>query len=134
MRDPRHFHVLLYGDHGDIDFQEMDDFDAFDVCWVVKCTCVDDCPLHPSSTEWKLHKSKETSSWEFDILEFFFKDDCPLHPSSTEWKLHNNKETSSWEFDFLDQQTWFRDLMNIEKGDKPPPQKKRVKSIQSNFM
>jgi len=48
----------------------------------------------------------------------FLKDDCPPPPSSTEWKLHKSEEASSWEFKYLDQPTRFRDLMNIEKGDK----------------
>jgi len=29
----------------------------------------DDCTLPPSSMEWKIHKSEETESWEFEILD-----------------------------------------------------------------
>jgi len=29
----------------------------------------DDCPLHISSTKWKLHNCEEASSWEFEFLD-----------------------------------------------------------------
>ena len=29
----------------------------------------DDCPLPPSSTEWKLHKSEEAATWEDEFLD-----------------------------------------------------------------
>jgi hypothetical protein len=49
----------------------------------------------------------------------FFKDGRPLPPSFTESSIHKSEEASLWEFKYLDQQARFRDLINIEKGDKP---------------
>ena len=60
----------------------------------------------------------------------FLKDGCPLLPSSMEWNNHKSDETTTWEFMYLDQQARFRELMKIEKREKPPsPKKSQTKPI-----
>jgi len=83
--------------------------------WSRKCWCM-----------FKLcgYVRKEAKDWKLVILNEVHNHEMATQ-SSMGRKLHKSEETSSWEFDFLDQHTWFRDLMNIEKGDKPSPKKKK---------
>ena len=67
-------------------------------------------------------------SW-FNPQSFFFEDDCPILTSSMEWKLYKSEEVETWEDAFLHIQTWFRKLVEIEKGEKPPPQKKMSNQV-----
>ena len=60
----------------------------------------------------------------YHFVLLFLKDGCPLPPSSTEWKNYKNEEAMTWEDEYLDQHLLFRDLMIIEKGEKPPQPKK----------
>jgi hypothetical protein len=45
---------------------------------------------------------------------------CPIPPTCTEWKLHKKQEAETWEYAYLDRQYWFGNLMDVEKGEKPP--------------
>jgi len=58
------------------------------------------------------------------FLLIFLKDGCPLLPSSTECHNHKNEEAVTWEDGYLDQHDLFRDIMIIEKGEKPSQPKK----------
>jgi len=41
-----------------------------------------------------------------------------------EWNNHKNEEAMTWEDEYLDKHDRFRNLMIIEKGEKPPQPKK----------